>query len=177
MKEALAKATEGRAHIMSKMLEALPASRAQLSPYAPLITTIKINPEKIREVIGKGGETIQKITAECGVEIDIEDEGLVMVTAPNQESGQKAVDWINSIVADPIVGNTYDAKVVKIMEFGAFVEFMPGKQGLVHVSKLSAKRVDNVEDVVQMGQVIKVKLMEVDREGRYNLSYKDAKQE
>jgi polyribonucleotide nucleotidyltransferase len=177
MKEALAKATEGRAHIMGKMLEAIAGPRGQLSPYAPLITTIRINPEKIREVIGKGGETIQKITAECGVEIDIEDEGLVMVTAPNQESGQKAVDWINSIVADPIVGTTYDAKVVKIMEFGAFVEFMPGKQGLVHVSKLSAKRVDNVEDVVKMGQKIKVKLMEIDREGRYNLSYKDAKQE
>ena len=174
MKEALTKAKTGRAEIMSKMLEALPSPRTVMSPYAPLITSIKINPEKIREVIGKGGETIQKITAECGVEIDIEDDGLVMVTAPNQVSGEKAMNWIKSIVMDPEVGKVYEGKVMKIMEFGAFVEFTPGKQGLVHISKLDKKRVDRVEDVVKVGDVIKVKLMEVDREGRYNLSKKDA---
>ncbi len=174
MREALAKANEGRMHIMGKMLEAIPAVRENMSPYAPMITNIQIDPEKIREVIGKGGETIQKITAECEVEIDIEDDGLVMVTAPDQEKGQKAIDWIKSIVADPEVGAIYEAKVVKIMDFGAFVEFMPGKQGLVHISKLENKRVEKVEDVVKEGDQIKVKLLEIDKEGRYNLSRKDA---
>ncbi len=174
MKEALIKAKTGRAEIMSRMLEALPSPRTTMSPYAPLITSLRIDPEKIREVIGKGGETIQKITAECGVEIDIEDDGLVMVTAPNQTSGEKAMNWIKSIVMDPEIGTVYEGKVMKIMEFGAFVEFTPGKQGLVHISKLDKKRVNRVEDVVKVGDIIKVKLVEIDREGRYNLSKKDA---
>ena len=174
MREALAKAKEGRAHILGKMLEAIPSVREKMSPYAPMITSLQIDPDKIREVIGKGGETIQKITGECDVEIDIEDSGLVMVTAPDQEKGEKAINWIKSIVADPEVGAIYDAKVMKIMEFGAFVEFMPGKQGLVHISKLDNKRVDKVEAIVKLGDAIKVKLLEIDKEGRYNLSRKDA---
>ena len=174
MREALAKASEGRAHIMGKMLEAIPETRANMSPYAPMITSLKIDPDKIREVIGKGGETIQKITGECEVEMDIDDDGLIMITAPDQEKGQKAMDWVKSIVADPEVGAIYDGKVMKIMDFGAFVEFMPGKQGLVHISKLANERVNKVEDIVKEGDDIKVKLMEKDREGRYNLSRKDA---
>jgi len=174
MREALAKAKEGRTHIMGKMLEAIPEVRGNMSPYAPMITNLQINPDKIREVIGKGGETIQKITGECEVEIDIEDSGLIMITAPDQERGDRALQWVKDIVADPEPGTIYDAKVMKIMDFGAFVEFMPGKQGLVHISKLDNKRVEKVEDVVKLGDKIKVKLLEIDREGRYNLSRKDA---
>ncbi len=174
MREALDKAKEGRGYILDKMLEALPQARENMSPYAPMISSMRIDPDKIREVIGKGGETIQKITGECEVEMDIEDDGLIMITAPDQERGQKAMDWVKSIVADPEVGAIYDAKVVKLMEFGAFVEFMPGKQGLVHISKLAKERVNKVEDVVKEGDAIKVKLLEVDKAGRYNLSKKDA---
>ncbi|MFH1298326.1 MAG: polyribonucleotide nucleotidyltransferase [Patescibacteria group bacterium] len=172
MREALAKAKEGRGFIMGKMLEALPEARAELSKYAPLISNIQINPDKIKIVIGKGGETIHKITAECDVEIDINDDGLVVVTAPDQEKGDKAVKWIKDLTADPVVGNVYDGKVVRIMDFGAFVEFMPGKDGLVHISQLAKERVNKVEDVVKLGDPLKVKLMEIDDQGRNNLSHK-----
>ncbi|MBU1019110.1 polyribonucleotide nucleotidyltransferase [Patescibacteria group bacterium] len=172
MREALAKAKEGRGFIMGKMLEALPEARAELSKYAPLISNIQINPDKIKIVIGKGGETIHKITAECDVEIDINDDGLVVVTAPDQEKGDKAVKWIKDLTADPVVGNVYDGKVVRIMDFGAFVEFMPGKDGLVHISQLAKERVNKVEDVVKLGDPLEVKLMEIDDQGRNNLSHK-----
>jgi polyribonucleotide nucleotidyltransferase len=174
MKEALDQAKEGRDFIMNKMLEVVPEPRKQMSKYAPLIMTLEIDPEMIRVVIGKGGETIQEITKECEVEININDEGLVTITAPDQEKGQKAIDWVNRLTYKPKAGEVFDAKVVKIMEFGAFVEFLPGKEGLVHISKLSKERVNKVEDVVKEGDVIKVKLMEIDDQGRYNLSHKDA---
>lgn len=172
MREALARAKEARLFILGEMNKVIASSRKELSKYAPLITTIQIHPDQIREVIGKGGETIQEITEECGVEIDIEQTGLVLVTAPDQESGQKAVQWIKNITYKPQVGEIFDGKVVRIMEFGAFVEFLPGKDGLVHISQLAQHRVNKVEDVVKVGDPLKVKLVEIDAQGRYNLSHK-----
>ncbi len=173
MREALAKAKEGRAYIMGKMLEALSAPRAEMSKYSPMITTIKIDPDFIRAVIGKGGETIQKITAECGVEMDIEQDGLVTITAPDQVSGDKAINWVKQITYVPQVGDEFEGTVVRLMEFGAFVEFIPGKDGLVHISNLRPYRVNNVTDVVKEGDKVKVKLIKVDEQGRYNLSMKE----
>lgn len=172
MREALDRAKKARFEVLDVMEKVIPTPRAQMSKYAPLITTIKINVDQIRDVIGKGGETIQKITAECGVTIDIEQTGLVYITALNQEQGQKAVDWVNSIVYIPKAGEIFDGKVTRLMEFGAFVEFSPGKEGLVHISQLSADRINRVEDVVKEGDPIRVKLMEIDDQGRYNLSHK-----
>ncbi|MBN1495100.1 polyribonucleotide nucleotidyltransferase [Candidatus Peregrinibacteria bacterium] len=172
MKEALGRAKEARAQIMAKMNEAIAEPKKELSPYAPLITSITIDPDKIREVIGKGGETIQKITAECGVEIDIEDSGLVTITAPKQENGECALKRINQITYVPQVGDVFEGKVTRIMDFGCFVEFVPGKEGLVHISQLAHERVNMVEDVVEIGDTVKVKLVEVDDMGRYNFSMK-----
>ncbi len=174
MKQALAQAHEGRAFIMGRMMEVLDKPRPELAPFAPRITKLMINPDKIREVIGKGGEVINKIIAETGVEIDIEDSGLVMIASSDAEAAQKALDWIESIVAEPEVGKVYSGEVVKIMDFGAFVNIMPGKDGLVHISQLSDARVEKVEDVVKLGDKIKVKLMEIDSQGRLNLSKKAA---
>ncbi len=172
MREALDRAKQARTAILVEMLKTIPKPNEKLSKYAPLIMNLKINPDLIKVVIGKGGETIQKITAECGVEIDIEQTGLVVITAKDQESGNKAVEWINRLTYMPKVGDEFEAKVVKIMDFGAFVEFLPGKEGLVHISQLGWARVNKVEDVVKMGDKIKVKLMEIDPQGRYNLSHK-----
>ncbi len=174
MKQALEQAKQGRGHIMDEMLKVIPEPRKELSSHAPMILVIQIDPEKIGAVIGKGGETIQEITKECEVEIDIADDGLITVTAPDQEKGKKAEDWIGRITYEPEAGAIFEGTVVKIMEFGAFVEFLPGKDGLVHISKLSKDRVNKVEDVVKEGDKVKVKLMEVDSQGRYNLSMKDA---
>jgi polyribonucleotide nucleotidyltransferase len=172
LKEALERAKKGRGFILDEMLKALPEPRKELSEFAPLILNLSINPDLIKIVIGKGGETINKIIKECGVEIDINDQGLVSVTAPDQESGKKALDWIRSLTYEPKVGEVFDGKVVKIMEFGAFVEMSPGKDGLVHISELSNQRVNRVEDVVQEGDIIKVKLLDIDDKGRYKLSHK-----
>ena len=174
MKEALEKAKAARLFILDKMAETISAPRTELSKYAPLIKKMTIDPDLIKVVIGKGGETIQKITAECDVNIDIEQDGLVVITAKDQESGDKAMNWIKKLTYEPKVGDVFDAKVVKVMDFGAFVEFLPGKEGLVHISKLAKERVNKVEDVVKQGEIIKVKLMEKDKQGRYNLSRKDA---
>ncbi|HCW31920.1 MAG: polyribonucleotide nucleotidyltransferase, polyribonucleotide nucleotidyltransferase [Candidatus Peregrinibacteria bacterium GW2011_GWE2_39_6] len=172
MKEALDRAKQARIFILGEMAKVLPAARQELSKYAPLITTIQINTEQIRDVIGKGGETIQKITEQCGVTIDIEQTGLVLVTAPDQASGQKAVDWIKMITYVPKVGDVFDGRVTRIMDFGCFVELVPGKEGLVHISELEHFRVNKVEDVAKIGDKMKVKLMEIDDMGRYNLSRK-----
>lgn len=172
MGEVLARAKKGRLTILDEMKKIIPAPRDHLSPYAPLITTLKILTEQIREVIGKGGETIQKITLETGCEIDIEQDGLVTITAPNQEKGKLAEDWIKRITYIPKVGDVFEGKVTRVMEFGAFVEFAPGKEGLVHISQLDHRRVNRVEDVVKIGDTVKVKLVEVDDQGRYNLSRK-----
>ncbi len=172
LREALEKAKKARLAILEEMKKAIAAPREQMSKYAPMITTLRIDPENIRDVIGKGGETIQKITAECGVEIDIEQDGLVFITAPDQESGKKAVEWITRITYVPKPGDIFDGRVTRIMDFGAFVELVPGKEGLVHISQLDHNRVDRVEDVVKLGDTLKVKLMEIDDQGRYNLSHK-----
>ncbi len=172
MREALEHAKKGRAQILAEMLKTLPEPRKELSQYAPLIMSIQIKPEQIREVIGKGGETIQKITAETGCEIDIEQDGLVMITAPNQEKGKMAEEWIKKITYIPKVGDVFEGKVTRIMEFGAFVEITPGKDGLVHISQLDHKRVNRVEDIVKIGDTVKVKLVEIDDQGRLNLSRK-----
>jgi polyribonucleotide nucleotidyltransferase len=177
MRAALAQAREGREHIMGKMLEILPEVRPELSEFAPRITKVVINPDKIKEVIGKGGETIQKITGETGAQIDIEDDGLIMIYSDDVKAAERAKNWIESIVAEPEVGKIYDAKVVKIMDFGAFVEFMPGREGLVHVSQLADHRVEDVSDEISEGDSIRVKLVEKDDRGRYNLSKKAAQQE
>jgi len=168
--EALERGKQGCVEIQAAMLTAIPESRKELSKYAPLIISVKIDPEKIREVIGKGGEMIQKITAECGVEIDIDDDGTVMITAPDQEGGKKAKEWVERIVYIPKVGDEFDGKVVRIMDFGAFVEILPGKDGMVHISALAPGRIEKVEDAVKIGEHIKVKVVEVDHMGRINLT-------
>lgn len=172
MREALERAKKARNSILEIMLKTISEPRKQLSPYAPLITSLRIKPEQIREVIGKGGETIQKITLETSCEIDIEDDGLVMITAPNQEKGRLAREWIERITFLPKVGDVFEGKVTRLMEFGAFVEFAPGKEGLCHISQLDHRRVNRVEDVVKIGDTLKIKLVEIDDQGRYNLSRK-----
>ncbi len=175
MSKALEQAKVGRNHIMAKMMETLDAPRADLSPLAPRIDKIMINPEKIAMVIGKGGETINKIIAETGVEIDIEDSGLVMIASTDAEGAKRAIEIIRGLTEDPEVGKIFTGRVVKIMEFGAFVNILPGKDGLVHISQMSDERVAKVEDVVHVGDEVKVKLMEIDAQGRLNLSMKAAK--
>ncbi|HET9411298.1 MAG TPA: polyribonucleotide nucleotidyltransferase [Candidatus Saccharimonadales bacterium] len=175
LKQALLQGKEGRAHILAHMLETMAEPRKELSPYAPRIEKLMIKPEKIREVIGKGGEVINKIIAETGAEIDIKDDGLVTVAAVDGESIKAALKMIQDIVAEPEVGKIYDGTVVKIMEFGAFVNIMPGRDGLVHVSQISDKRVEKVSDVLHEGEEVKVKLTAIDDQGRLNLSMKDAK--
>ncbi len=156
------------------MLKAIPAPRAELSKYAPKMLTIKIHPDKIREVIGSGGKVIQKISAECGVKIDIEDDGSVFVSSVDIEGAKRAIQIIKTIAMDPEVGAIYKGRVTRLMAFGAFVEIAPGKEGLVHISKLDTKRVEKVEDVVTVGDEILVKVTEIDSQGRINLSRKDA---
>jgi polyribonucleotide nucleotidyltransferase len=177
LRKALNQAKEGRGEILSAMLKAIDKPRAELSPYAPRITKLQINPEKIREVIGKGGETIQKITAETGVDIDIEDSGLIMIASADADAAQKAKQWIESIVAEPEVGKVYNGKVVKIMDFGAFVEILPGKDGMVHISQIRDERVEDINKELKEGDEVKVKLMEIDDRGRLNLSMKAVKQD
>ncbi len=174
LREALVQAKKARLELLDAIQAALPEPRKELAPNAPRITSIMIDPDKIREVIGKGGETIQKITKETGVEIDIEDSGLIMITATNQESAKLAEEWIHRITYEPKIGDVFTGKVVKIMEFGAFVEIAPGKDGLVHISELADHRVEKVEDVVKEGDIIKVVLVDIDDKGRYKLSHKQA---
>jgi len=174
MRDALEQAKEGRAHIMGEMMKILPEARSEMSPYAPRITKLTINPDKIKEVIGKGGEMIRKITDETGTQIDIEDSGLVMIYSEDAEKAEQAKAWIEAITAEPEVGKIYDGTVTKLMEFGAFVEFMPGREGLVHVSQIAEHRVEKVSDELKEGDKIKVKLLEKDDRGRFNLSKKAA---
>ncbi len=171
--QALREAKPARMHIISKMKEAISAPRADLSPYAPRITSFKIKPDKIREVIGSGGKTINEIIANCpGVKIDIEDDGLVMVTSTDAESSAKAVKWIQDIVREVEAGEIFEGKVTRLMDFGAFVEVLPGKEGLVHISQLANYRVNRVEDVVKIGDSLKVQVSEIDDQGRINLTHK-----
>ena len=175
IKEAFAKTHKARNYILDEvMLKAIPAPRPELSPYAPKMLTMTIDPDKIREVIGSGGKTIQKICAECNVKIDIEDDGHVFISAINIDDCRAAVDIIETIVNDPEVGAIYRGVVTRLMNFGAFVEIAPGKEGLVHISKLDTRRVEKVEDVVSVGDEVVVMVTEIDQQGRINLSRKDA---
>ncbi len=171
--KALEQAKPARIHIISKMKEAIAAPRPDLSPYAPRITSFMIKPDKIREVIGAGGKIINEIIANCpGVKIDIEDSGLVMVTSTDAEMSKKAVEWIQNIVKEVQAGEIYEGKVTRLMDFGAFVEVLPGKEGLVHISQLANYRVGRVEDVVKVGDTLKVQVSEIDDQGRINLTHK-----
>ena len=170
--QALAQAKEGRAFILGKMLECIAEPRKELKKYAPKITTLQVNPDKIKDIIGPGGKMIKKIVEETGAKIDIDDSGIVYVAAVDSVSADKAIATIKGIVAVPEVGKIYTGKVTRIMNFGAFVEFMPGKEGLVHISQLATERVAKVEDVVNIGDEIMVKLTEIDQKGRLNLSRK-----
>ncbi len=176
--EALEKGRAGRSKILEHMLTTIDKPRKDLSPYAPRIESISINPDKIREIIGKGGETIQRITAETGTEIDIKDDGTVMISSPDKEKIEAAKKWIDSIVAEPEVGKIYEnVPVVSVLDFGAFVQIMPGKDGLVHVSEISEDRVEKPSDVLKEGDLVTVKLVAIDDRGRLNLSMKQAARE
>lgn len=168
---ALAQAKRGRAFIMGRMMEAISTPRPELSAYAPRILTISIHPDKIRDVIGPGGKMIKKIVEETGAKIDIEDDGTVYIASVDQKGAQRAIEIIEGITADVEVGKVYTGKVTRLMNFGAFVEVLPGKEGLVHISQLALERVGKVEDVVAVGDIIKVKVTEIDRQGRVNLSH------
>ncbi len=171
-KQALAQAKRGREHIMGIMLDCIAEPRKELSKYAPKITTIHVDPGKISKIIGPGGKTIKKIVEETGAKIDIEEDGRVYIAAVNSEEAAKAIDMINGITAEAEVGKVYTGKVTRLMAFGAFVEILPGKEGLVHISQLSTERVNKVEDVVSVGDEIVVKVTEIDQKGRINLSRK-----
>ncbi len=172
IEETLLAARKARMHIINIMNNSIAKTREDLSPYAPRITTLQINPEKIRAVIGPGGKVINEIIAETDVAIDIEDDGLVFITAKNRESAKKAEEWIKNLTREVVAGEIFQGKVVKIMDFGAFVEILPGQDGLVHISELAKNRVEKVEDVVKIGDIIAVKVKEIDLQGRINLTHK-----
>ena len=174
MRKALNQAKEGRLHILSIMLETLPAPREEISEYAPKILSLKVPEDKIGAVIGTGGKTIKSIAAQSNAEINIEDDGTVMIYGRNNASAQEAKKLVLSIIEEPEVGKIYNGTVKRIVDFGAFIEILPGKEGLCHISKLARTRVKNVSDVLSVGQQVDVKLIEIDRMGRLNLSYIDA---
>ncbi len=178
LKQALMQGSEGRKFILDHMLSVIEAPRDDQSPYAPRVESIKINPDKIRDIIGKGGETINKIIAETGAEIDIKDDGTVMIASPDKSSIDGAIQYIKTLTAEPEVGKIYkDVPVVSVMEFGAFVQIMPGKDGLVHVSEMKEERVNKPSDVVSEGDKVTVKLVAIDDRGRLQLSMKAASRE
>ena len=176
LRQAIEQSKAGRAHILQHMLSVLPAPREALSPYAPRIEKLKIDPDKIGAVIGKGGEVINKITSETGAEVDIKEDGLITIASPNGESIEKALVWIKSLVEEPEVGKIYEGKVVSIKDFGAFVNILPGIDGMLHISQLSDKRVGKVTDVLKEGQTVRVKLTEIDNRGRLSLTMKGIEQ-
>ncbi len=178
LKEALAQAKEGRTEILKVMKSAIPAPRTEMSEFAPRVTSFHINPEYIRIIIGKGGETIQKLSADYDVQIDLEDDGLVMVASNNSENSAKAIEAIKALAYEPEIGDIFnDATVKSIMDFGAFVEYVPGKEALVHVSEIADRRIDKVSDVLKEGDKVNVKLVGVDKMGRVKLSMKAVPQE
>ncbi|ABR48819.1 Polyribonucleotide nucleotidyltransferase [Alkaliphilus metalliredigens QYMF] len=172
LKDALEQARVGRLHILDKMKKAIDKPRPELSPFAPRVLKMKIHPDKIRDVIGSGGKTINRIIDETGVKIDIDNDGTIFIAAESQEAVEKAIIIIENIIKDPEVGQNYTGKVIKIMNFGAFLEILPGKEGLLHVSNIAHERVNKVEDVLEVGQEIEVKVMEIDQQGKINLSRK-----
>lgn len=176
LRQAIEQSKTGRAFILDHMLSILPEPRETLSPYAPRIEKLKIDPDKIGAVIGKGGEVINKITSETGAEVDIKEDGLITIASPNGESIEKALNWIKSLVEEPEVGKIYQGKVVSIKDFGAFVNILPGIDGMLHISQLSDKRVGKVTDVLKDGQTVRVKLTEIDSRGRLSLTMKGIEQ-
>ena len=176
LRQAIEQSKAGRAFILDHMLSILPEPRETLSPYAPRIEKLKIDPDKIGAVIGKGGEVINKITSETGAEVDIKEDGLITIASPNGESIEKALNWIKSLVEEPEVGKIYQGKVVSIKDFGAFVNILPGIDGMLHISQLSDKRVGKVTDVLKDGQTVRVKLTEIDNRGRLSLTMKGIEQ-
>ena len=176
LRQAIEQSKAGRAFILDHMLSILPAPREVLSPYAPRIEKLKIDPDKIGAVIGKGGEVINKITSETGAEVDIKEDGLITIASPDGVSIEKALNWIKSLVEEPEVGKIYEGKVVSIKDFGAFVNILPGIDGMLHISQLSDKRVGKVTDVLKEGQTVRVKLTEIDNRGRLSLTMKGIEQ-
>ena len=175
IKEALDKTYTARLHILDDcMLKAIPEPRKELSKYAPKMLTVKIPVDKISEVIGKQGKVIQKICAECNCKIDVEEDGTIFISSINIEDAERALLMINTIAIDPEVGSIYKGVVTRVMDFGAFVEIAPGKEGLVHISHLDVKRTEKVEDAVNVGDEVIVKVREIDEQGRLNLSRRDA---
>jgi polyribonucleotide nucleotidyltransferase len=177
MKVALAQAKDGREHILGEMAKALDHTREELSAHAPRIETMTIPKDKIREVIGTGGKVIREIVATTGAKVDIDDEGVIKISSSDLDQIAAARAWIHGIVAEPEPGTIYTGKVANIVDFGAFVTFMPGKDGLVHVSEIKNERVENVRDVLTEGQEVKVKLLEVDSRGKVRLSMRVVDQE
>jgi polyribonucleotide nucleotidyltransferase len=172
MRKALEQAKAGRLHILGKMAEALSAPRQEMSDYAPRIISFSIDPSKIRDVIGKGGATIRAITEETGASIDLSDDGLVKVASVDREAGDEARRRIEAIIAEVEVGKIYEGKVARLMDFGAFVTVLPGKDGLVHISQISDEHVEKVSDKLAEGDIVRVKVLEIDRQGRVRLSMK-----
>ena len=172
LREALEQGKKARSQILEKIKEVLEKPRSELSPFAPRILTIQINPEKIREVIGPGGKVINEIIAECGVSIDVEETGKIFVTAEKEEAAKKAIAWIKNITREVKVGEIFQGKVKRILDFGAFVEILPGQEGLLHISQISPLRVKRVEDFFRVGDIISVKVISIDEQGRINLSLK-----
>ena len=169
LKESFAQAQKARFQILDEIKKTISEPRPKLSPFAPRILTIQINPDKIRDVIGKGGKIINEIIQECNVSIDIEDTGQVFITSESEESAQKAVEWIEKLTREANVGESFQGTVKKIMDFGAFVEILPGQEGLIHISKLSPGRVGKVTDVVKLNDIVEVKVISIDEQGRINL--------
>jgi polyribonucleotide nucleotidyltransferase len=177
MKQALAQAKAGRDHILGEMSKAMDAPRAELGEFAPKIETMKIAVDKIREVIGSGGKVIREIVEKTGAKIDIQDDGTIKVAASEQSKIDAAREWIKSIASEPEVGQIYNGKVVKVVDFGAFVNFFGAKDGLVHISQISKEKVGKVSDVLSEGQQVKVKLLGFDDRGKTKLSMKIVDQE
>ena len=167
--QALTQAKEGRMHIMNIMLEEIAEPRTELSPYAPRSMSMSIDPDKIRIVIGKGGETINRIIAETGAKIDINDDGLVTIYSVDMEGAEAAKKEIEMLTKDVEVGEVYEGTVTRIMNFGAFIEILPGKEGLLHISKMAKHRVEKVEDIMNVGDTVEVKVSEIDSQNRINL--------
>ena len=174
LRDTLAQAKQARLHILECMNGAISAHRPELSPFAPRILTIQINPDKIRDVIGPGGKVINEITAQTGAKIDIDDSGLIFVTSGDAAGGQKALEWIKNLTHEVTTGEVYQGKVTRIINFGAFVEILPGQEGLVHISELAPFRVERVDDIVKVGDTVTVKVKNIDDMGRVNLTMRNS---
>ena len=176
MEQALEQAQVARLHILDEMNKVISTANTDVSDFAPRYSSMKINPDKIREVIGKGGETIRGIAEKTGAQVDIDDTGMIKISAVNGEAANAAKKMIEDITAEAEVGTIYNGTVAKIMEFGAFVNILPGKDGLVHISQISDERVEKVSDHLKEGDKVRVKLLEIDRQGRMRLSMKEVKE-